>query len=121
MAERDWQADIRKLKSREKRAREILGVDESAGIDEIKRAWREKSLKYHPDHNRNDEQAHKRFILVNCAYKFLLEGEGCEELDCEDELTEERLSSDGKYRMDNPWGYFAWWRDNYFSDNEEEV
>lgn len=121
MKDKDWQSEINRLKARERKARQILGVSERASLDEIKRAWREKSLTYHPDHNRDNPSAHKQFILVNCAYKFLLEGTGCDELDEQDTLTKEKLSINGKYRIDNAWGYFAWWRENYFSeDNKTE-
>jgi len=31
------------------------------------------------------------------------------------ELAEwEPIGRGRKYRMDNAWGYFAWWRENYF-------
>ncbi len=119
MKDKDWQAEINQLKARELKARQILGVSETADINEIKRAWREKSIEYHPDHNRDNPSAHKQFILINCAYRFLLEGKGCDELDRQDELTDEKLSSDGKYRMDNPWGYFAWWRENFFTESHK--
>jgi molecular chaperone DnaJ len=48
-----------------------LGVKESANQDEIKRAFRKLAKTYHPDRNRGDEAAEKRFKQVNEAYECL--------------------------------------------------
>jgi len=116
--DRDWQAEIRVLQEREKKARQALGVSDRANADDIKRAWRRESLKHHPDHNSGSAESHRRFILINCAYRCLTEGVGCDELDSEKPLGE--ALTGGKYRLDNPWGYFAWWRENYFGDQKKQ-
>jgi DnaJ-class molecular chaperone len=112
MQDRNWQADMRSLREREKKAPEILGVSEAAGRGEIKAAWRRKSLSHHPDRNDGSVESHRRFILINSAYRCLTQGEGCEALDSESPAG--KGPTQGKYRLDNPWGYFVWWRDNYF-------
>jgi len=112
MQDRDWQGEISLLQQRETKARQILGVSESDGAEKIKYAWRKLSLGNHPDNNDGSLESHRTFILVNCAYRFLTEGKGCEELDAE-RLPDKELT-DGKYRLDNPWGHFAWWREKYF-------
>jgi len=114
--DRDWQAEIRLLQRREAKARQILGISDSDGPEQIRRAWRKQSLRNHPDNNSGSLESHRKFILVNCAYRFLTEGKGCEELDAE-RLTDIELT-DGKYRLDNPWGYFAWWREKYFGSEK---
>jgi len=114
--DKDWQGEIGLLQRRETKARQILGVSDSDGAEKIKLAWRKRSLANHPDNNGGSLESHRNFILVNCAYRFLTEGKGCEELDAEHLPDRERL--DGKYRLDNPWGYFAWWRENYFGRGE---
>lgn len=50
---------------------DLLGVNRSAGEDEIKRAYRKLALKYHPDRNAGDKQAEERFKEVSEAYQVL--------------------------------------------------
>ncbi len=49
----------------------ILGVSESADAAEIKRAYREKAKKYHPDANPEDTVAENKFKAVSEAYDIL--------------------------------------------------
>ncbi|MBN1354147.1 MAG: J domain-containing protein [Candidatus Omnitrophica bacterium] len=50
----------------------ILGVAESAGIEEIKKAYRGLALKYHPDRNPgNEKSAEERFKEISEAYYVL--------------------------------------------------
>ena len=51
---------------------EILGVQKGASDDEIKKAYRKLSKKYHPDINKSPE-ATEMFQKVNSAYEFLTE------------------------------------------------
>ncbi len=50
---------------------EILGVDRSAGTDELKKAYRKIAIKYHPDKNPNDEEAEEKFKEAAEAYEVL--------------------------------------------------
>ena len=50
---------------------EVLGVDKSAGEDEIKKAYRRLAKKYHPDLHPGDAEAEKNFKEVNEAYSVL--------------------------------------------------
>lgn len=50
---------------------EILGITKSATAYEIKKAYRRKALKEHPDTNRDDPDANERFQRVNKAYEVL--------------------------------------------------
>jgi molecular chaperone DnaJ len=50
---------------------EVLGVDRGADPLELKRAFRELAMRYHPDKNPNDRSAEDRFKEANEAYAVL--------------------------------------------------
>lgn len=54
---------------------EILGVDRTAGLDEIKKAYRRMALKFHPDRNPNDPEAEAKFKAAAEAYEVLSDPE----------------------------------------------
>jgi hypothetical protein len=94
-------------------ARKILGVSEGESEEALKKAYRRASLKYHPDHNPDDKDAYKRFLLVKCAYELLAKNEPCTML--LDEIKSWLgLPEDAQFDLDNPWGYFLWWREKFF-------
>jgi hypothetical protein len=94
-------------------ARKILGVEEDTTKEQLKKAYRQASLKYHPDRNPDDEDAEKKFALVNCAYELLAEDKPCQKLLEEIELWS-GVPEDDEYKLDNPWGHFLWWREKFF-------
>ena len=49
----------------------ILEIDTGANVKEIKRAYRDKSLKFHPDKNPNNPAAEAKFMMVAKAYEAL--------------------------------------------------
>lgn len=53
----------------------ILGVERTASADEIKKAYRQLALKYHPDRNPNDAEAEEKFKEINEAYQVLSDKE----------------------------------------------
>lgn len=50
---------------------DILGVAENASLDEIKKAYRKLSMKFHPDKNENDEYFSDMFKRITEAYDTL--------------------------------------------------
>lgn len=50
---------------------EILGVDKGAGEAELKKAYRKLAMKYHPDRNKGDDSAEKKFKEASEAYDVL--------------------------------------------------
>lgn len=53
----------------------VLGVSKNASEKEIKRAFRKKARKYHPDVNPNDPSAEEKFKEINEAYEVLRNSE----------------------------------------------
>ena len=49
---------------------QVLGVDKNASESELKAAYRQAALKYHPDHNKTTG-AEEKFKEINEAYQML--------------------------------------------------
>lgn len=50
---------------------EVLGVDKNASADQIKKAYRQKAIQYHPDKNPGDKEAEEKFKEAAEAYEVL--------------------------------------------------
>lgn len=91
----------------------ILGVEPDCSEDVLKAAYRREAKKHHPDHNENDPEAHRKFILIKCAYELLSKGKPCDLL-LKEVASWQGIPESDNFNLDNPWGYFLWWRDKYF-------
>ena len=54
---------------------EVLGVSRNANESELKKAYRQQALKYHPDKNPGDKQAEDKFKEASEAYDILKDSE----------------------------------------------
>ena len=54
---------------------EILGVQRNASEDEIKKSYRKLAMKYHPDRNKDDKTAERKFKEATAAYEALKDPE----------------------------------------------
>ena len=54
---------------------QLLGVSKSADAEEIKKAYRQLALKYHPDRNQGSKETEARFREVTEAYEVLRDSE----------------------------------------------
>lgn len=102
----------RDLRAR-KAACKMLDVEETANKERLKKAYRRIAMKYHPDKNRDDPDANKKFTLIKCAYELLAEDKPCPAL-LEEINSWPGVSEDSEYKLDNPWGHFLWWRERFF-------
>jgi molecular chaperone DnaJ len=50
---------------------EILEVDRSASLDDIKKSYKRLALKHHPDRNQGDAGAEQKFKIISEAYRVL--------------------------------------------------
>ena len=113
----DFMEKITKNLEARKAAGRILDISESADMNELKKAYRKAAAKYHPDHNGNTPEANKKFILIKCAYELLAFDKPCEKL-LEEINSWPGVPEDGKYRLENPWGHFLWWREKFFESGK---
>ena len=84
----------------------VLWIDRSASKDEIKKAYRKKAMKYHPDRNAGDKWAEEKFKEINEAYWVLSD-------DAKKNQYDRFGSTSGAAGWWNPfWGWFSWgWAD----------
>lgn len=54
---------------------EVLGVSRDASPEEIKKAYRQMALQYHPDRNPGDREAEEKFKKASEAYSVLIDSE----------------------------------------------
>jgi len=59
----------------------ILGVNDSASQDEIKKTYRKLSMKWHPDKNPNNPEAEEKFKTISQAYDILGDSDKRKEYD----------------------------------------
>ena len=108
----------RDLKTR-RAALKLLEVQEGASKEELKRAFRHAAVECHPDHVGNTEDANKRFALIKCAYELLAHDKRCERL-LEEAGSWIDAPENDKYKLENPWGHFLWWRDKFFGSEKKK-
>jgi len=115
----DFMEKITRNLEAHKAACRILDVEEMADKQQLKKAYRRAAIKYHPDHNKSSSEANKKFALIKCAYELLAFDKPCDKI-LEEINSWPGVPEDGKYRIDNPWGHFLWWREKFFDSDKEK-
>src|ERR1700756_4082555 len=54
---------------------EVLGLERTAGDEEVKKAYRRLAVQFHPDRNPGNKQAEEKFKEINEAYQVLSDPE----------------------------------------------
>ncbi len=81
---------------------ETLWISKNASDDEIKKAYRKKAMKYHPDRNAGDKEAEKKFKEISNAYDTLGDTKKRKQYDM--------FGSTWWAGWWNPfWGWASWW------------
>lgn len=91
----------------------VLGVDRTASDDEVKKAYRRLSRKYHPDANINNpdkDEAEDRFKEIQQAYQQIM-----------DERQHGYSSSGGGYGPFEGYGYGTSWNGANRQESEEDI
>jgi len=83
---------------------QLLGVRRDASLKEIRKAYRDLSLKYHPDKNRGDASAEETFVEISNAYEVLSDEEKRRTYD---QYGEEGLKDGGRGHFTNPFDIFS--------------
>ncbi|MBO7516387.1 MAG: J domain-containing protein [Spirochaetia bacterium] len=78
----------------------ILGVNRTATLDEIKRAYHDLAMRYHPDFNPGDPEAEYRFKKISSAYAVLSDAE-------------QKAEYDGQMFRSRVEGYDSTWHNPY--------
>jgi DnaJ-related protein SCJ1 len=81
----------------------VLGVARDASTKQIKKAYRELSLKYHPDKN-PDGASKEKFVEIGNAYEVLTDDE---KRRIYDQYGEEGLKDGGRNKFTNPFDIFS--------------
>lgn len=90
---------------------ETLGVSHDAQPDQIKKAYRELALKYHPDRNPDNPAAEEQFKLINEAYSTLSDPEKKSRYDLGGYSTEDwrnQGSAQSSDAQENAYGQYTW-------------
>ncbi|XP_028393271.1 dnaJ homolog subfamily C member 10-like [Dendronephthya gigantea] len=84
---------------------DILGIARDADNKEIRRAFKKLALKLHPDKNKDDANAHEKFMKINRAYEVLKDEELRKKYDLygEDGLKDDHFGGGQNYQS---WHYF---------------
>lgn len=96
---------------------EILGIEETASSDEIKKSYRNLALIWHPDKNQaNPEEAHAKFQIILKAYETLSDSR---EREWYDRHKDQILSDGDKTNVDNYINLFQYFSSSCYANFDD--
>uniref|UniRef100_A0A0K0FXH9 DnaJ homolog subfamily C member 10 n=1 Tax=Strongyloides venezuelensis TaxID=75913 RepID=A0A0K0FXH9_STRVS len=96
---------------------ELLGVSKDADDRTIRRAFKKLAIKYHPDKNKDDPDAHTKFVKINRAYEVLKDEELRKKYD---QFGEEGL--DNNFNGGNNYQSYSFYKDKFgIYDDDVEI
>ncbi len=102
-----------------------LGVSKNASADEIKKAYRDGALKYHPDRNPGDKVSEDKFKEIGAAYSVLGDEKKRRDYDmygsADNYANAQRSSYANQGYGQNPFGdsFWEWYSQGARTDNQE--
>ncbi len=91
-----------------------LGINKSATEAEIKKAYKKQAMQYHPDRNKGDKNAEKKFKEINEAYQVLGDKEKKKNYD-------QFGSAEANPFWGMGWNPFGWWGNRQQSAGFEDI
>jgi DnaJ-class molecular chaperone len=86
----------------------MLGVSKTASQTEIRESFRNLALKYHPDRNKNSEDAKQKFMQIVEAYEFLSEEQMRKDYDETHWGYYDHISTQNRSVFDNSYGAYTY-------------
>jgi len=117
MTDTNWQNDFNDQEAKDRLARRILGVSKTATIVEIKQAFHLLAMEKHPDKAPLDKDRIREFQNIVNAYTYLV-GRGGANPDLMDPGQPPEDQKINDFHMDNSWGYYQIWRQQFFHAHE---
>ena len=104
---------------------DALNVSKNASADEIKKAYRDSALKYHPDRNPGDKVSEDKFKEISAAYSVLSDEKKRHEYDmygsADNYANAQRSAYNNQDYGQNPFGdsFWDWYSQGARTDNQQ--
>ncbi|MCQ2575881.1 MAG: DnaJ domain-containing protein [Treponema sp.] len=98
----------------------ILGLNEGASIEEIKKAYRILAKKYHPDHNSSPD-SERKFREVQAAYEYLKKNTGYKSYSSYSYSSENKTQKDNYSSETKKENYYSETKNQTYTENKKDT